>query len=138
MPIKRLSVVDVDLCVGCQSCMFACARRFGDAGLGKSAIHVRSAGGIERGFIVTVCRACTDPPCAKVCPTDALNIRRLGGVNLNPSKCIGCKLCIDACTIGAVFWDDALQKPVICVHCGICADFCPYSVIKVEAGESYS
>ena len=33
---KRLSVVDIDRCVGCQSCMFACARRMGKGGLAES------------------------------------------------------------------------------------------------------
>jgi len=32
----------------------------------------RCVGGMERGFTVVVCRACNDPPCAKVCPTGAL------------------------------------------------------------------
>ncbi|MCX8176661.1 MAG: [Fe-S]-binding protein, partial [Candidatus Bathyarchaeota archaeon] len=68
MKVKRLVSVDVDLCVGCQCCMFACNRRFGEAGISKSAIRVVSAGGVERGFVVIVCRACLDPPCARVCP----------------------------------------------------------------------
>ncbi|RLF10989.1 MAG: [Fe-S]-binding protein, partial [Thermoprotei archaeon] len=55
--------------------MFACTRRLGYAGLGKSAIKIRSAGGVERGFVVIVCRACPDPPCAKVCPVDAITLR---------------------------------------------------------------
>ena len=49
---KRLSVVDIDLCVGCQSCMFACNRRFAEAGLARSAIKIQSLCGYERGFVI--------------------------------------------------------------------------------------
>ena len=41
----RLTVKDIDKCIGCQSCMFACARRKGEAGLARSSIGIRSAGG---------------------------------------------------------------------------------------------
>ena len=129
---KRLVVVDPDLCVGCMSCMFACARRFPEAGLAKSAIHVRSVGGFERGFTVIVCRACPDPPCAKVCPTGALTPRKGGGVVLDSSKCIGCGFCREACPFGAIFWDYDENKPVICVHCGYCVNYCPHSVLALE------
>jgi len=112
--------------------MFACTRRFGDAGLDKSAIRVRSVGGIERGFTVIVCRACEDPPCARVCPTGALIPRKGGGVILNSSKCIGCQLCVDACIIGAIFWDDDTNKPIVCTQCGYCVDFCKYGVLEIE------
>ena len=134
MEVKKLSVVDVDLCVGCQCCMFACTRRFAEAGLSKSAIHVRSAGGVERGFVVTVCRACSDPPCVKVCPTEALKPRIGGGVVLDTYKCIGCQNCVKACSIGAVFCDEELNKPIICTYCGYCVEFCPHEVLKLEVG----
>lgn len=124
-------MVDVNLCVGCQCCMFACSRRFGDAGLGRTAILIRSAGGIERGNVVQVCRACPDPPCAKVCPTDALRLRTGGGVILDAAKCTGCEICVDACTVGAILWDQSTDKPAICVHCGICVNACPYGVLEV-------
>jgi len=129
---KRLSVIDVDRCVGCQSCMFACTRRTGQAGLDASCIHVRSAGGIRKGFVVVVCRACPDPPCARVCPTDALVARSGGGVRLNASLCIGCHNCEEACPFGAVLWDREQGKPQICVYCGYCAGYCPYDVIALE------
>lgn len=130
--VKRLAVIDNERCVGCQLCMFACTRRFGVGGLGKSTIHVRSVGGVERGFVVIVCRACVNPPCANVCPTDALIPREGGGVLLRKKKCIGCQNCIDACPIGAVFWEEEVNKPAICVYCGYCEKYCPYSVIRLE------
>ena len=130
--IKRLAVVDADRCVGCQMCMFACSRRLGLGGHGKSAIHIRSVGGFERGFTVIVCRACISPPCAKVCPTGALRPREGGGIVFNPSKCIGCGICVDACIIGAIQWDYEKNKPIVCVYCGYCADYCPHNVIELE------
>ncbi len=129
---KRLSVVDVERCVGCQCCMFACSRRLGQGGLAASCIGVRSAGGIRKGFTVVVCRACPDPPCARVCPTDALRPRPGGGVRLDTELCIGCGNCVQACPLGAVFWDGEQQKPLICVYCGYCVSYCPYEVLAHE------
>jgi len=130
--LKRLAVIDNEKCIGCQSCMFACARRTGQGGLADSRIGVRSAGGIERGFVVIVCRACRIPSCASVCPTGALTPREDGGVDFKSEKCIGCELCVQACPIGAVFWNDEIKKPMICIRCGICAQHCPYGVLALE------
>ncbi len=132
----RLAVLDTEKCIGCQSCMFACSRRQGDAGLSQSCIGVRSVGGMERGFTVIVCKACYDPPCARVCPTQALTPRKGGGVRIDPDVCIGCGYCRDACIIGAVFWNDETNKPMICVHCGYCADFCPHGVLGLQKREA--
>jgi len=78
---KRLFVVDVHLCIGCQCCIFACSGGFGEAGTAKSAIRVRSGGGLERGFVVIVCGVCKDPPWMKMCHTDTSERRtRDGGV----------------------------------------------------------
>jgi Fe-S-cluster-containing dehydrogenase component len=133
--MTRLAVVDADRCVGCQLCMFACNRRFGEGGLAKSAIRVRSAGGFERGFVVVACRACPDPPCLKVCPVDALESRKGGGVILKAGKCIGCHRCAEACPVHAVFWDDEANKPNICVHCSYCVKYCPHEVLAMKEAE---
>jgi len=130
--MKRLSILDNEKCVGCQSCMFACARRTGQGGLAESRIGIRSEGGIEHGFVVVVCRACEHPQCSKVCPTDALVPKKGGGVSFHPDKCIGCELCVKACPIGAVFWDIEINKPMICIACGYCVKYCPCSVLALE------
>lgn len=128
-------VLDTERCVGCQSCMFACARIKNTVGLSKTCISVRSVGGLERGFIGIICRACDNPPCAKVCPTGALEPKVGQGVRLDIDRCIGCRYCCDACLIGAVFWDDEINKPMICNHCGYCTNFCPHGVLRLEKKE---
>jgi len=130
--IMKLVVLETEKCVGCQLCMFACCRRQNEAGLAKSCIGVRSIGGMERGFTVIVCRACEDPPCARVCPTNALKLREGGGVSLDMEKCIGCGRCADACLSGAIFWDDETEKPMICIHCGYCVTYCPHGVLGMD------
>jgi carbon-monoxide dehydrogenase iron sulfur subunit len=131
----RLSVVDTERCVGCQNCMFACTRKEGVGGIGRTRIHVRSVGGMERGFKIIVCRACRDPPCAKACPNDALVTRPDGGVRLISEKCNGCGHCRDACILGAVSWDEEKGKPMICLQCGYCSKYCPHGVLALESGK---
>ncbi|MEF8873123.1 MAG: 4Fe-4S dicluster domain-containing protein [Candidatus Thermoplasmatota archaeon] len=129
--MKKLIIKDDEKCVGCALCMYACARRFGEAGVDSSGILAVSKSGFERGATVIVCRACEDPICAEVCSTDALEPKEGGGVKYSEDDCIGCGNCVYACPIGAIF-KRSDGKISVCVHCGYCVDYCPHDVLAYE------
>ena len=129
---RRLKVAHPERCIGCLGCMFACSRiRTGTVSLDSSAIKVRTQGGIEGDYRVVVCRACRDPPCARACPTGALEKKTGGKVVFQKDLCTGCGSCEKAGLVGAI----ALGKekmPIKCIHCGSCVEFCPHGVLEIE------
>ncbi len=131
--MKILRLADVEKCVGCGLCMFACSRKNVKdqrIGVGYSGIRSISLSGFERGATVIFCHACPEPPCAEVCPSKALRPRKGGGVIYNEKICLSCHNCISACKIGAIFERDD-GKIAVCIHCGYCVDFCPHGVLEV-------
>ncbi|UCH87918.1 MAG: 4Fe-4S binding protein [Thermoplasmata archaeon] len=136
--VKKLKVVHMERCIGCLSCMITCSREVHDCfSTSKSAILVKTQGGEEGNFVVVKCRACSDPPCAEVCPEDALKPREGGGVVLIAEKCNGCGQCVDGCIVGAITMDEESAKPIICIHCGHCVKFCPHGVLGLEETKVY-
>lgn len=94
-------VVDLNRCVGCQTCTIACKhandtppgvqwRRVLDLELGRYP-------NVERLFLVTGCQHCAEPPCVPVCPTGATRQRDDGLVTMDYDSCIGCGYCAVAC-----------------------------------------
>lgn len=77
---KVLTDSGMGRCIGCYSCMQACARMvYNDFSPHNNAIQVRTVGGMNGRLVANICRACPEPvPRVKVCPTDAL-ITRKGG-----------------------------------------------------------
>ncbi|MDO8300205.1 4Fe-4S dicluster domain-containing protein [Lacisediminimonas sp.] len=94
-------VVDLNRCVGCQTCTIACKqandttpdiqwRRVIDVEQGKFP-------DVERFFVVTGCQHCAEPPCVPVCPTGATRQRDDGLVTIDYDMCIGCAYCVVSC-----------------------------------------
>ena len=135
MEIKVLKVTARDQCIGCYSCMYACARLLRrNASSAKAAMRVASYIGAEGAFSVRVCVRCEDPDCARVCPSGAVKTANGGGVRFTDKKlCTSCKSCVNACIIHALQWDEELSYPLPCVQCGQCTKFCPNDVFRLES-----
>jgi len=129
---KILRADQMKKCIGCYSCMLACARTLQhDFSPRKAAIQIRSVGGLQSRLVVDICRGCSDPPCARACNCGALNARMGGGVRFNKEKCIGCGSCVGACAAGAIRFDEDTKLPIICIQCGTCAKYCPHEVLSM-------
>ena len=130
---KVLKAGNMSKCIGCFTCMLVCAGfNRHDHSIQKSCIRIKTYGGLSGKFVETVCQGCREPACAEVCPTNALVVRKGGGVNVAEKKCIGCRRCKAACRIKAVAFDEDLNKPIICHHCGICARYCPHECLSLD------
>jgi protein NrfC len=128
---KAYLVYDSRLCLGCQSCMFACSLTHeGVANPSLSRIQIiRDAPSFTHypyDVVMSVCRQCVTPLCVQNCPTGACFIDENNGNvrRIDQSKCIGCQRCIQSCPHKPhrTIWDFVKRKST---KCDLCAD-APY------------
>ena len=134
---KILRSKEMNKCLGCFACMNVCSTvNQSNHALSKSAIKVRTIGGMTCSYAAIVCLGCNEPACMEVCPSSALTKRPGGGVFVNEKTCIGCRKCVPVCIARAINFDEERKKPIICRHCGVCARFCPHDCLQmIEAEE---
>ncbi len=118
-----------DLCIGCRTCELACVLAHTNKKLGTEAIKdvlfvPRLAVVKTEDISVPVqCRQCEDAPCAEACPEKAI-VHRDQAIFVLANKCVGCKNCIMACPIGAVYLtrveDDCSRTTAY--KCDLCVD----------------
>lgn len=101
-------VIDLQKCVGCGACAIACKTENNtqDRTKGQTfnwADFVNKTEGkfpdVKFASIPVLCNHCTDAPCVKVCPVTPKSMHKHeNGMTIhNQERCIGCRLCQDAC-----------------------------------------
>jgi Fe-S-cluster-containing dehydrogenase component/formate-dependent nitrite reductase membrane component NrfD len=113
--------IDQRTCIGCHACTVACKTEH-EVPLGQFRTWVKYVDSgtfpdTSRSFGVMRCNHCTDAPCVKICPTNALFKRDDGIVDFDNEQCIGCKSCMQACPYDAIYIDADTSTAAKCNMC---------------------
>ncbi len=73
--VQYAMVIDVRRCIGCHACTVACKSEFDvPVGENRSWVEYTEKGvypNVGRSFLPRLCNHCSEPPCVRVCPTNA-------------------------------------------------------------------
>jgi molybdopterin-containing oxidoreductase family iron-sulfur binding subunit len=102
-------VIDLQKCVGCDSCTVACkAENRTPPGVSYNVVLEEEHGefpDVTRTNLPRPCMQCENPSCVQVCPVSATYTMDNGVVNIDYDRCIGCRYCMIACPYGARYFD---------------------------------
>lgn len=124
--------VDSRVCMSCYCCFMACKDEHcgydtklsaKQPMMGQFWMDVRewergdNSRHIKTATVPTPCSHCADPACMKAAKDGAVYKRPDGIVIIDPEKAKGQKEIVDACPIGAVYWNDEIGLPQKCTMC---------------------
>jgi anaerobic dimethyl sulfoxide reductase subunit B (iron-sulfur subunit) len=122
-PARPGFTLDLGRCVGCGSCVLGCRieNRLPKGVSWRKVLQVNRPriGGGPSYHLSVACHHCQNPPCARACPSGALEKRPNGLVRLETGRCIGCRYCEMACPFGAPSFDKAAG---VMTKCNLCQD----------------
>jgi Fe-S-cluster-containing dehydrogenase component/formate-dependent nitrite reductase membrane component NrfD len=114
-------IIDNRKCIGCHACSTACkSENEVPLGVYRTWVKYVETGrypDTRRHFQVTRCNHCANPPCVRICPVTAMYQRADGIVEFDPSICIGCKACMQACPYDAIYIDPETHTAAKCHFC---------------------
>jgi tetrathionate reductase subunit B len=157
MAAKKVFVIDIAKCNGCHNCQIACkdehvandwtpiAKPQPEVGQFWIELTERVRGTVPKvkvAYRPHLCMHCDQAPCMEACPVEGAIYQRADGlVIIDPVKCTGCRLCVDACPYENVIWFNEdlniAQKCTGCAHLlddgwtePRCADACPTLALR--------
>jgi len=151
---RPMVAVNPSRCMGCRSCELACAVAHSVA----KELHSLVRSGERPGYRVNVeayermavpvhCNHCEDAACVVACPTGSVYRDAETGLVLHKSaRCIGCKMCVQACPFGVIAMSGNGKGVLKCDLCierlavnqePACVESCPTRAL-VFAGEEES
>lgn len=125
---KELILVE-EKCTGCRLCELMCViKKEGACGQSLARLRLIETETLEV-YDPRICRQCDEPECQESCPEEAIRRDPLtGALVLDQALCSGCRMCLEACPYGAIFWDDHREVALKCDLCGgepACIAACP-------------
>lgn len=140
----KMIVTDRARCSGCQRCEMMCTLK-NDGRSCQTIARVRvwdnynfgtnvdSLDGIydDCQFTIEHCKQCESPACMAYCPAHAIYADEdTGARTVDPSRCLGCGMCSQACPWNMPRVDARTGVSTKCIACGRCAEQCPNGAIK--------
>lgn len=141
---KKALLIDITMCVGCNSCQDACKAEYNLAPGAEKALSLTAYTALSEYdgvFVRRMCQHCEEPTCVSVCPVGALTKSPEGPVLYDGHKCIGCRYCMQACPFHVPRYEWRSTRPGIrkCIFCAprlakglptACAEACPTGATK--------
>jgi Fe-S-cluster-containing dehydrogenase component len=150
-------LIDLAICNGCHNCQIVCkdehvgndwtpiAKPQPDTGQFWHKVINMERGTFPKVMVTyhhSMCQHCEDAPCIEACPSRAIYRRSDGIVIIDPEKCRGNQLCIEACPYeNVIYFNDDLniaQKCTMCAHLldqgwteTRCTDACPTGALTL-------
>jgi molybdopterin-containing oxidoreductase family iron-sulfur binding subunit len=119
-PVRLAMAIDLKACTseaGCRDCVLAChsVHNVPEIGTAKEEVKWIREATYDQAFrgqetqyaplkdarVLLLCNHCDNPPCVRVCPTQATWRRDDGIVMMDYHRCIGCRYCMAACPYGS-------------------------------------
>ena len=140
--MQKIISVNPELCTACRICEVACSlANHGEINPAKSRIRINMFHE-DFFFYPSVCNQCEDAWCVNICPNSALHKEpSTGAVVVDASRCVGCRMCIQACPFGTMGYDEEQGIAEKCDLCGgdpECVKHCFYGALEFKQPSTVS